>query len=82
MTAMDFSTRVVRKNQWCSHRVGQSAPLSAKNVPKIRKKGGGRNWENEGEKEEKEKKKEEKSGRKGKNLEGTFILPLLTDYKG
>ena len=41
MTAMDFSTRVVRKNQWRSHRVGQSAPPSAKNVPKIRKKEGG-----------------------------------------
>ena len=34
------------------------------------------------EKEEKIRKKEEKSGRKGKNREGSFTLPLLTDRAG
>ena len=46
-------------------------PLTAKNLPKIRKKRG-KILKNQG-------KKEEKSGRKGKNREGSFTLPLLTD---
>ena len=46
---------------------GQSAPLTAKNLPKT-----GKNSEKEGE-------NQEKSGRKGKNQEGSFTLPLLTD---
>ena len=35
-----------------------------------------------GEKREQIRKKEEKSGRKGKNREGSFTLPLLTDRAG
>ena len=45
---------------------GASAPLTAKNLPKI------------GENQKKIWKKEEKSGRKGKNREDSFTLPLLT----
>ena len=45
---------------------GRMPPLTAKNLPKIRKKG----------------KKSEKSGRKGKNRESSFTLPLLTDWAG
>ena len=37
-----------------------------------------KNWEKEGKNQE----KEEKSGRKGKNREGSFTLPLLTDRAG
>ena len=48
-------------------------PLIAKNLPKIGKKRG---------KIRKNQKKEEKSGRKGKNREGSFTLPLLTDRAG
>ena len=42
-------------------------PLSVKNLPKN---------------QEKEGKNQEKEGRKGKNLEGSFTLPLLTDRAG
>ena len=42
-------------------------PLTAKNLPKIRENG---------------RKKEDKSGRKGKNWEVSFTLPLLTDRAG
>ena len=52
---------------------GQSAPLTAKNLPKIRRKR---------KKSGEIGKKEEKSGRKGKNREGSFTLPLLTDRAG
>ena len=45
-------------------------PLTAKKFAKNR------------EKEEKIRKKGEKSGRKGKNREGSFTLPLLTDRAG
>ena len=45
-------------------------PLTAKTLPKIGKRVG------------KIRKKEEKSGRKGKNWEGSFTLPLLTDRAG
>ena len=45
-------------------------PLTAKNWPKIGKKRGEIG------------KKEEKSGRKGKNREVSFSLPLLTDRAG
>ena len=45
-------------------------PLTARNLPKI------------GEKEGKNRKKEEESGRKGKNRDGSFTLPLLTDRAG
>ena len=56
---------------------GQSAPLDSK---KTCKKSGkrGKHWEGEGKNWE----KEEKSGRKGKNQEGSFTLPLLTDRAG
>ena len=59
--------------QWCSHwggKGGRVPPLTAKNLPKIGKKRG------------KIGNKEEKSGRKGKNREGSFTLPLLTDRAG
>ena len=49
---------------------GQSAPLTAKKLPKIEKKG------------EKDGKKREKIGKKRKNREGSFTLPLLTDRAG
>ena len=45
-------------------------PLTAKKLPKV------------GKKREKIGEKEEKSGRKGKNREGSFTLPLLTDRAG
>ena len=43
-------------------------PLTAKCLQKIGTKGGGGN--------------QEKSGRKGKSREGSFTLPLLTDWAG
>ena len=49
---------------------GSLPPLTAKNLLKIRKKSG------------KIGEKEEKSGRKGRNQEGSFTLPLLTDRAG
>ena len=64
-------------DQWRSHwgvKGGRVSPLTAKNLPKIRKK-----REKIGKKEGI---KEEKSGRKGKNWDGSFILPLLTDRAG
>ena len=48
-------------------------PLTAKNLPNIGKKR---------EKIMKNREKEEESGRKGKNREGSFTLPLLTDGAG
>ena len=45
-------------------------PLTAKKLQKIGKKRG-KIWE-----------KDKKSGRKGKNQEGSFTLPLLTDRGG
>ena len=48
---------------------GQSVPLDSEKDAKNRKKEG-----NIG--------KKKKSGRKGKNLEGSFTLPLLTDRAG
>ena len=53
---------------------GQSATPDSKKIAK--------NWEKEGKNQEKLGKKEEKSGRKGKNREGSFTLPLLTDRAG
>ena len=47
--------------------------MTAKNLPEIGKKRG-EIWKNQ--------EKEEKSGRKGKNREGSFTLPLLTDRAG
>ena len=41
-----------------------------------------KNREKSGKYQEKEGKKEEKSGRKGKNREGSFTLPLLTNRAG
>ena len=61
-------------NQWHSHwgAGGQSAtPDSEKNA---------NNWR--GKKPGKIGEKEEKSGRKGKNREGSFTLPILTDRAG
>ena len=52
----------------------QSATLDSKKFAK--------NWEKEGKKSGNIGKKEEKSGRKGKNREGSFTLPLLTDRAG
>ena len=53
---------------------GQSAPLTAKHLRKIGKRG---------EKIRKKREKEgEKSGKKSKNREGSFTLPLLTDRTG
>ena len=49
---------------------GQSATPDSENFAKNR------------EKEGKIRKKEEKSGRKGKNREGSFTLPLLTERAG
>ena len=65
-----YATRIAPSAQWCSHwgvKGGRVPPLTAKNLPKIRKKRG---------------KKEDKSGRKGKNQEGSFTLPLLTERTG
>ena len=54
-------------------------PLTAKILPKIGKMGKNRkNQEKEGENWE----KEEKLGRKDKNHEGSFTLPLLTGRNG
>ena len=61
------------EGQWRSHwggKGGRVPPLTEKNLPKI------------GKKRVKIRKKEEKSGRKGKNQEGSFTLPLLTDRAG
>ena len=52
---------------------GAEFPLTAKNLPKIGQKRG---------KSAQNREKEEKSGRKGKNREGSFTLPLLTDWAG
>ena len=52
---------------------GRVPPLTAKNLPKIGKKRG---------KIKKNRGKKEKSGRKGKNLEESVTLPLLTDRAG
>ena len=54
--------------QWRRSRWGRVPP--AKNLPKNRGKEGGN------------REKEEKSGRKGKNRDGSFTLPLLTDRAG
>ena len=58
-------------HQWRSHWGGKGGgrvlPLTAKNLPKI-----GKNQE----------KSEDRSGRKGKNREVSFTLPLLTDRAG
>ena len=58
-------------------RGGRAPTLTVKNWPKIGKKGGKirKNRRKIG-------KKEEKSGRKGKNREVSFTLPLLTDRAG
>ena len=49
---------------------GQSAPLTGKrNCQKLGERGGNRE-------------KEEKLGREGKKQEGSFTLPLLTDWAG
>ena len=48
----------------------RNLPLTANNLPKI--------WKNQ----EKNREKEDKSGRKGKNQEVSFTLPLLTDRAG
>ena len=64
----------VHKIQWRSHwggKKGQRATLDSEKFAKNREK--------EGKNQEKSGKKEEKSGRKGKNREGSFTLPLLTD---
>ena len=63
---------LLHKNIW-------SLKMKAKNCQKMGK--GGENW---GKKEKLVKKqgKNEKSGRKGKNLEGSFTLPLVTDGVG
>ena len=45
---------------------GRVSPQTAKKLPKIRKN----------------REREEKSERKGKNWEGSFILPLLIDIAG
>ena len=57
-------------------------PLDCEKPPKIRKKRGKiKNQEKEGRNQEKIKKKE-KLGRNGKNWDGSFTLPLLTDRAG
>ena len=59
--------------QWHSHwggKGGRVPPLTAKKLLKIR------------ENQEKSGKTHEKSGRKGKNREISFTLPLLTDRAG
>ena len=64
--------------QWCNHwgsrEGGRVPPLTAKKIAK--------NWEKEGKNQEKSGKQVEKLGRKGKNREGSFTLPLLTDKAG
>ena len=65
---------------------GQSAPLTAKKLPKRGKKSRKKRKKNQ-EKEEKlgkgkNQEKKENSGRKGKNREGYFPMPLLTDGGG
>ena len=67
-------SKMVHSNQWRSHwggKGGRVPPLTAKYLPKIGKK---RGWEKSG--------KKENSGRKFKNREGSFTLPLLTDRAG
>ena len=62
--------------QWRSHwgcKGGQSATPDSEKFTKNREKEG---------KIRKNRGKEEKSGRKGKNREGSFALPLLTDRAG
>ena len=68
-----FLSHFIGKDQWRSQYGvrGQSAsPWQRKNCQK---------WGKRGEKSGKSQEKEEKSGRKGKNREGSFTLPLLTD---
>ena len=61
----------MRNEQWRSHQEGQwgRVPPTVKNLPKSGKRG--KNQEKEG-----------KLGRKEKNPEGSFTLPLLTDRAG
>ena len=56
----------IAQHQWHSHG-GQSATHDSKKFAKN---------------QEKSEKKRKKSGRKGKNWEGSFTLPLLTDRAG
>ena len=57
---------------------GQSAPLTVKNCQNKAKRG--EIWGNrEKGKNQERREKSEKSGRKGKNREGSFTLPLLTE---
>ena len=57
-------------------------PPTARNLLKSGKKEGRNQKEGKIEKRGKNWGKEEKSERKGKNLEGYFTLPLLTDMDG
>ena len=59
---------------------GQSAPLTAKNLPKKTEEN--REKEEKIGKREKSGKKKEKSGRKGKNREGFFTLPPFPIQRG
>ena len=73
MSAPPALDPVVGKQQWGSHwggQGGQSAIPDSEKFAKNREKSG------------KIGKKEGKSGRKGKNQEGSFTLPLLTDRAG
>ena len=60
---------------------GQSAPLTAKNLPKKKNR---RKQGKRGKNREKGKigEKKEKSGRKGKNREGSFTLPPFPIQRG
>ena len=63
--------------QWRSHGGSKGHSLTAKKITKNRDKEG-LNWEKEGQNWG----KEDKLGRKGKDREGSFTLPLLTDTAG
>ena len=70
-----WGSSVVRGGQvlYVGVKGGRVHPLTAKNLPKIGKKR---------EKIRKNREKKEKIGKKRKNREGSFTLPLLTDRAG
>ena len=77
ISILDFA---ILFDQWSSQyggKGGAECPLDREKFAKNQEKEG-----KSGEKREKIRKKEEKLGRKGKNWEGSFTLPLLTDKGG